>query len=126
MQIGALSKATSVSPRVLRHYEAQGLIESQRGANGYREFDPGTQEQVRWIRDLLDCGFSTRQILGLMDCLRGGYDADNCATGLALHQRKLDELDALIGVLSERRQRLRSRIAHFGRPSSFNFQTRKS
>lgn len=114
MRIGTLSQRTSVSPRVLRHYETQGLIVSRRAPNGYREFDPATLEQVQWIRDLLDCGFSTRQIAGMMDCLRGGYDAGSCAAGLALHRRKLDELDALIGVLSERRERLRHRIAHFG------------
>jgi DNA-binding transcriptional MerR regulator len=125
MRIGALSQATSVSPRVLRHYEAKGLIVSRRGPNGYREFDPATEEQVAWIRDLLDCGFSTRQIAGMMDCLRGGYDADSCSAGLALHRRKLDEIDALIAVLGERRERLRSRIAHFGVIPSVNHVKRK-
>jgi MerR family transcriptional regulator, copper efflux regulator len=125
MRIGALARATSVSTRTLRHYEAQGLIVSRRGPNGYRDFDPATLEQVHWIRDLLDCGFSTRQIVGMMDCLRGGYDADSCAAGLALHRRKLDELDALIGVLSERRERLRSRIAHFGATPPVNHRVEK-
>ena len=33
MRIGALSRATSVSARTLRHYEAQRLIVSRRGPN---------------------------------------------------------------------------------------------
>jgi len=111
MRIGALAQATGVSVRVLRHYEAQGLIGAQRSENGYRAFTAATVEQVRWIRDLLDCGFGTRQIEGLMHCLQqASWDAASCASGLALHQAKLDELDAMIRTLSERRGRLAARI----------------
>lgn len=116
MRIGELAAASGVSTRVLRHYEAQGLIVSRRAGNGYRDYDRDTLEQVGWIRDLLDCGFGTRQIAGMMRCLQGGgWDPDNCAAGYALHLRKLDELDAMIGVLQERRARLARRIRHFER-----------
>ncbi|TFW17205.1 MerR family transcriptional regulator [Duganella callida] len=114
MRIGALARAAAVSVRTLRHYESQGLIAAQRGANGYREFSTATIEQVRWIRELLDCGFSTRQIAGMMHCLqRDSWDAAACEAGYALHQRKLAELDQMISVLQERRVRLAERLAHF-------------
>src|SRR4051812_10629302 len=106
MRIGALAQASAVSVRVLRHYEAQGLIVAGRATNGYREFASDTVEQVRWIRDLLDCGFSTRQIAGLMPCLAGSWDAATCAAGLDLHRKKLAQLDAQIAVLTERRAKL--------------------
>jgi DNA-binding transcriptional MerR regulator len=113
LRIGALARAAGVSPRTLRHYESQGLIRARRGANGYRVFDAAAVEQVGWIRDMLDCGFGTRQIAGMMDCLGGAYDARTCAAGLALFLRKRDELDELIAVLAARRARLERRIAHF-------------
>lgn len=115
MLIGTLARVTGVSVRMLRHYEAQGLIGAQRSENRYRAFDRAAIEQVAWIRDLIDCGFSTRQIAPMMACLRGTPDPDACAEGLALHRRKLAELDALIGELSDRRARLRQRLAHLDR-----------
>lgn len=118
MLIGTLARATGVSVRMLRHYEAQGLIGSQRCDNRYREFDRAAIEQVAWIRDLIDCGFSTRQIAPMIACLRGGADTQAAAEGLALHRRKLAELDTMIGELSDRRARLRHRLAHFDRPGA--------
>ncbi|SHN47259.1 MerR family transcriptional regulator [Cryptosporangium aurantiacum] len=62
MKIGELSQATGVSVRALRHYEAEGLIESGRCSNGYRVFDERAPERVRQIRGLLDNGLPTRLI----------------------------------------------------------------
>jgi DNA-binding transcriptional MerR regulator len=38
MLIGELSRRTGVGAHLLRYYEAQGLLEPGRGANGYREY----------------------------------------------------------------------------------------
>lgn len=112
MQIGQLARAADTSERLLRHYEAQGLIESQRQANGYRVYAPGTADKVRWIRELLDCGFSTRQIQGFIHCFgQEHFDAGQCAAGLEQHREKLRELDELVAVLSKRRDRLAERMA---------------
>jgi len=111
MQIGQLAEAAQTSERLLRHYEAQGLLEPRRLANGYRDYGPDAVERVRWIRDLLDCGFSTRQIQGFLHCFGQEHaDAVQCAAGLAQHCEKLRELDELISVLSERRARLSARM----------------
>ena len=116
MRIGELAREADVSVRVLRHYESQGLIESQRMANGYRDYAPGSVEMVRWTRDLIECGFSTRQIHGFLHCFGSeNFDPTECAAGLAQHQEKLRELDELIDVLSQRRRRLSERMtAMFG------------
>jgi MerR family copper efflux transcriptional regulator len=119
MRIGELARQAGVSVRVLRHYEAQGLIQSQRLTNGYRDYPSATADQVRWIRDLIDCGFGTRQIQGFLHCFRNeNFDPEQCAAGLAQHLEKQRELDEMIAVLTERRRRLSERIALFGDLSS--------
>jgi DNA-binding transcriptional MerR regulator len=112
MQIGQLARAAETSPRLLRHYEQQGLIHSRRLPNGYRDYPPDTVDLVRWVRELLDCGFSTRQIQGFIHCFgHEQADADQCAAGLAQYRDKLRELDQLVAVLTERRRRLAARMA---------------
>jgi DNA-binding transcriptional MerR regulator len=115
MRIGELSSAVGVSVRVLRHYESRGLIQSSRNANGYREYPESTVEVVRQIRLLLDCGFSTRQIYGFLPCFGEGksFDSANCAAGLEQYIAKRNELDQLIEVLKQRRNRLSERIVSF-------------
>jgi DNA-binding transcriptional MerR regulator len=39
MHIGELSERTNISRRLLRYYEEQGLIFSERSPNGYRSYD---------------------------------------------------------------------------------------
>ena len=117
MQIGELARAADTTPRLLRHYEKQGLIRAQRLDNGYRDYPPETVELVRWVRELLDCGFSTRQIQGLVHCFgREQADAGECAAGLQRYRDKLRELDDLVAVLAGRRQRLAARMAQLFGP----------
>jgi DNA-binding transcriptional MerR regulator len=112
MRIGELARDADVSVRVVRHYESQGLIASQRLANGYRDYSLDQVQTVRWIRELIDCGFSTRQIHNFLHCLGSEkFDPAECAAGLAQYQEKLAELDKLIAVLSERRRKLSEKMS---------------
>ena len=69
MRIGELSHRTGTSRRLLRYYEEQGLIVSQRSANGYREFDEAMVDRVGQVRGLLDAGLPTRIIKQILPCL---------------------------------------------------------
>jgi MerR family copper efflux transcriptional regulator len=126
MRIGELSAAAGVSIRVLRHYEAQGLIQSRRSANNYREYPKGAIETVRQVRLLLDCGFSTRQIYGFLPCFGEGENLDSvtCAGGLEQFLAKRNELDHLIEVLKQRRDRLSERIDCSSIPPSISQKKR--
>ncbi|MGW1376722.1 MerR family transcriptional regulator [Streptomyces sp. NPDC002446] len=69
MRIGELSERTGTPRRLLRYYEEQGLIVSERCANGYRSYDASCADRVLQIRGLLDAGLPTRIIRQILPCL---------------------------------------------------------
>jgi DNA-binding transcriptional MerR regulator len=69
MRIGALADATGVSPRLLRYYEEQGLLQPLRLDNGYREYSASDVAAVRHIRALLAAGLPTTVIARLLHCV---------------------------------------------------------
>ncbi|WP_255375440.1 MerR family transcriptional regulator [Saccharomonospora sp. CUA-673] len=92
LRIGELSARTGVNTRLLRYYEAQGLLAAQRSATGQRLFEPNAVEQVRSIRMLLDAGLPTRVIGELLGCLHEPGRLEPCAVPmLAEHLRAYDE-----------------------------------
>ncbi|WFR66202.1 MerR family transcriptional regulator [Curtobacterium flaccumfaciens] len=66
-----LSTATGVSTRALRYYEQQGLIRSQRRANGYREYGPEAVDVVAFVQDLFAVGLSSRLLREIIPCAVG-------------------------------------------------------
>ena len=71
MRIGELSRRTGVHTHQLRYYETQGLLEADRRANGYREYDENAVLRVRQIRHLLGAGLSSEDIAYLLPCAVG-------------------------------------------------------
>ncbi|MHC0429790.1 MerR family transcriptional regulator [Streptomyces sp. O3] len=107
MLIGELSRRTGVSPRLLRYYEEQGLLEVQRGPNGYREYDDEALVAVRKVRALLDAGLSTELIRWVLPCTRGEQPGfDWCADLRAVLDRELAVTDQAIEDLRRRRSTL--------------------
>lgn len=62
MRIGELAERTGVAARMIRYYEAQGLLEPDRGGNGYRIYSAGDVERVRRIRHHIAAGVPTRLV----------------------------------------------------------------
>ena len=62
MRIGEISQRSAVAPRMLRYYEAQGLLQPGRHPNGYRDYSESDLNQVVTIRDLSRSGVPTRFI----------------------------------------------------------------
>ncbi|WP_433712837.1 MerR family transcriptional regulator [Nocardia sp. CA-084685] len=58
MRISDLSRITGASPRMLRHYEAAGVLSPRRDLNGYRHYRPEDVKTVKDIRCLLASGLS--------------------------------------------------------------------
>ncbi|MFB4317774.1 MerR family transcriptional regulator [Actinomadura sp. 21ATH] len=71
MKIGRLSRETGVAVRLLRYYESQGLLASERTEGGHRVYAPDAPATVARIRRLLSAGFPTRTIRDLMPCFDG-------------------------------------------------------
>ncbi|GAA0396182.1 MerR family transcriptional regulator [Streptomyces luteireticuli] len=74
MKIGELSRRTGVHERLLRYYEAQGLLTPERRPSGYREYAEADVQAVRRIRSLLAAGLTTATIAQILPCLRDEDD----------------------------------------------------
>lgn len=63
MNIGEVSKASGVSQRMIRHYEAIGLIpKAARRESGYRDYDDREVRTLQFIRRARDLGFAIADI----------------------------------------------------------------
>ncbi|WP_412462001.1 MerR family transcriptional regulator [Pseudomonas sp. SC11] len=107
MRIGELAQVCAVSRDTLRFYEARGLIQSQRRANGYRDYPQDTVELVLFIRTAQRLGFSLGEIGSNVAQLWGAADPDQAVRSLLhdkllLVEQRIVELDQLRGALRQR------------------------
>ena len=104
MLIGELSRRTGVNAHQLRYYEAQGLLEADRGANGYREYDEQAVLRVKQIRHLLGAGLSSEDIAYLLPCAVGeAPELLGCPELLAAMRSRLRRLDDQMDKLARSR-----------------------
>ncbi|MFJ8464648.1 MerR family transcriptional regulator [Streptomyces swartbergensis] len=107
MRIGELSRRTGVNAHQLRYYEAQGLLEADRGTNGYREYDENAVLRVRQIRHLLGAGLSSEDIAYLLPCAVGeAPELLGCPELLAAMRSRLCRLDDQMAALARSRDAL--------------------
>lgn len=107
MRIGELSERTDTPRRLLRYYEEQGLINPDRCANGYRDYDDGLVDRVIQIRGLLDAGLPTRIIRQILPCLdrpRSIHFPDATPEMIATLERERDRMDQRIRCLTRNRE----------------------
>lgn len=96
--IGRVARAAGVGVETVRFYERRGLLRRPpRPAGGFREYDPGTVERIRFIRRAQQLGFSLREIAELLS-LRTDPAAD-CADVRARARRKREDVDRRIADL---------------------------
>lgn len=111
LTIGKLARATGVSVRAIRHYDANHLLASFRACNGYRLFPLTSIAQVRQIQRMLATGFSLAEIRAFPDCMRLSEGAGVCSETTALQRKRLADIEAQIAGLERRRARLLRTLA---------------
>ena len=117
MKIGELARRSGTTTRLLRYYEEQGLIESTRSANGYRDYDERDVETVTRIRGLLASGLTTRLIRMLLDMegVRGTATAAQCTRTVAGEVAdELARVEERLRCLSQSRETMRSWLTAAG------------
>lgn len=111
MRIGELSRRTGVRTHQLRYYGAQGLLEADRGTNGYREYDEKAVLRVKQIRHLLGAGLSSEDIAYVLPCALGeAPDLPGCPELLAAMRSRLRRLDDQMADLAQSREALAAYI----------------
>ncbi len=110
MNISAASKASAVSAKMIRHYEALGLVPGvRRSGAGYRQYDETTVHQLRFIRRARDLGFDTKEIGALLQLWRNKRRSSAEVKRIASkHVAALDQRIAALQAM----QRTLSHLAH--------------
>lgn len=113
LRVGELAAITSTTPRMLRHYENEGLIEAKRSSAGQRLFGSAAIERVHSIRRLLGAGLPVDAIRELLDCIHDTDRLEPCAVPLLVEH--LRAYDGRIAELSTTRDALQGLIDSSGR-----------
>ncbi len=108
MKIGEVARQAGVSVDTLRFYEARGLLQAQRSANGYRHYPPDVVQWIGYIKLAQQLGFSLAEIGESLPQLWAAPDASAERLG-ALFQQKIALLDARIAQLQQLRAVLAER-----------------
>ena len=105
MKIGELSRRVGASVRALRYYEEQGLLASERGPGGQREYPEEAVERVRFFQQLYAAGLSSRRIAELLPCVTTGTTTAAQRAMLAAERvrirQRVDELTTALARLDE-------------------------
>lgn len=111
MKIGEASLASGVSQRMIRHYEAIGLIPAAaRRDSGYRDYDERDVGTLRFIRRARDLGFPIDEIGKLLALWQDRSRASAEVKALALSRAA--ELERKARQLDEMRESLEHLAAH--------------
>ncbi len=104
-KIGQLAKRSGTATKTIRYYELLGLLhEPERTDSGYRLYGEQEVERLTFIRKAKSLGFSLTDIgetLTLFDSQQAP-----CIHVLALLDRKIQEIELLVGELQELQQEL--------------------
>ena len=101
MNIGEAAKQSSVSAKMIRHYEGLGLLpQVARSAAGYRLYDAAAVHSLRFIRRARDLGFGNDEIANLLALWRNRKRASSQVKRIALEhaadlQRRIEAMQAM-------------------------------
>ena len=105
MNIGEAAKASGVSAKMIRHYEAIGLTgEAKRTGSGYRLYSLREVQMLQFIHRGRELGFSLEQIRALLALWQDKHRASQDVRALA--NEHIAELDRKIAEMQAMRRTL--------------------
>ena len=117
MSIGEAAARSGVSAKMIRHYEAIGLIEAGRRANNYRSYGPRDVAVLRFIRHARELAFPLEDIRHLLALWRDRSRASAEVKRLALaHVAALEEKAAALNAMAGSLRHLAQHCAGDERP----------
>jgi len=118
MTIGEAAVASGVSAKMIRYYEAIGLIgRIERNGANYRSYTEAEVQALRFLRRARDLGFSVAQTRELLMLWRDGRGAGEDVRRLALaHATALDQKAAEIAAMSRELHDLVDQCANDAQP----------
>lgn len=109
VKIGELADRCGVNVQTVRFYERRGLLPDPRGGgSGYREYDDGDAERLRFVKEAQALGFTLKEIVNLLT-LRAGRGMASEVRERA--REKLDKVRQKIAGLRELERKLVRLIA---------------
>jgi len=106
LTIGVVAKRLGIRPSAVRFYERQGLVASERLANGYRTYDRDVVNVLSFISRAKALGFSLEEVREILAVRRTGTEP--CARVTKMIDRNLAGIDQRIAELSALRRQLRA------------------
>lgn len=106
MNIGEAARASGVSAKMIRYYEATGLLRAAaRRDNGYRDYGATDVHELRFIRRARALGFDTSEITELLslwrDRTRASRDVHRVASDhIGTLKQRIAELEGMVGALT--------------------------
>ncbi len=105
LTIGQLARRADVGVETVRFYEREGLLEvPARRPSGYRQYDEGVVDRLRFIRRAKQLGFTLNEIKELLS-LRID-PATTCADVKSRAEAKLDDIASKIRSLQRMKRAL--------------------
>ena len=109
VSIGVAAQRAGVSPRMLRHYEALGLLPPvARTDSGYRQYAEADVHALRFIRRARDLGFSMAEITTLLGLWQDKARASSQVKSIA--QAHIDDLNQRIADMQAMQRSLQSLV----------------
>lgn len=117
MTIGEAAARSGVSAKMIRHYEAIGLIAAERRANNYRSYDARDVAVLRFIRHARDLAFPLEDVRKLLALWRDRGRASAEVKRLALeHVQALEAKAAALNAVAGSLRHLANHCAGDNRP----------
>ena len=108
MRITEAARHAGTSPRMLRYYEAEGLLAPARCDNGYRDYGAGEVLVARQIVALSHAGFPVSLIRTVLPCATESGALRACPSVAPELRRRLRDVEEQIDTLASGAEVIRS------------------